>query len=235
MPRLLLTTLAVLSLAVGSAPAGDPKHGGPECTGPACEVPAQKVQVTYVEQTITAYRTVEKVRKIKLKMDLPVTRDVPMETTCVMMPVWSDEKQVTAFPMPVVRQDVYLVPVCRWESECVTDPHTGCTYTMAHQVTELKPVKSTHVERVPCHTESLKPRVMLTPTEAAYQPAGVILECKQQEVEVEQRYLVTEPYKKTIKVPVYTPVPECPAPGCPVAEPLPAPKPDKEEKRKEGT
>jgi hypothetical protein len=229
MTKLLCTGLVALGLAVSFAQAGDHKHGGPECTGPACEVPAQKVQVTYVEQTITAYRTEVREREVTLMQTTIVTEDVPIEERCVLMPLWSDEIQTRTVPMPVARKEVRLVPVCHWVSECVTDPKTGCTYTMCHQVTELKPVTSTHVETVPIRMDSLKEVVSMVEEIEKYQPPGVILKYEVKPVKVKQHYLVTVPYKRTIKVPVYIPCPDCPT----AAEHVPATTPDAGQKQLE--
>jgi hypothetical protein len=226
MSKQFLTGLAVLGLVVSSAPAGDPKHAGPDCAGPACAVPAQKVQVAYVEQTITVYRTEVREREVTLMQTTIDVQDVKPEKRCVMMPLWSNEIQVRTVPMPVVRKEVHLVPDCHWVSECVTDPHTGCTYTMAHQVTELKPVTSTIVETVLKRFDSLRDVVSMVETDVDYQPPGVILTYKEEPVKVKQQYLVTVPVKKKIKVPVYIPCPDC--------VPAPAPAPGGEEKKPEG-
>jgi hypothetical protein len=229
MYKLLLTALA-LGLATGLAAAGDPGHPGPDCPTPPPPCEAQKVQVVYVEQTITAYRTEVRERDVTLTVLNPVVSNVKPVKRCVLAPIWSDEIDVRTIPMPVVRKEVHLVPVCRWESECVTDPHTGCTYTMAHPVTEMKPVTSTHIDTVPFRHESLREVVSMVEKEEDYQPPGVILEYKQEQVKVKQRYLVTVPYQKKIKVPVYVPCTET----CPVPERAPQPKPEGSETKPEG-
>jgi hypothetical protein len=183
------------------------------------------MRVTYVEKTVTDYRLEVRPRTVTLNVPVWDVHEAPDVKREVIAPVWAKEKRVRTIELPKPRQVTRDVEECTWISECVTDPHTGCVHTISKPIVAVRTEKVTVWELQPVQEEYLADVVALTTADESFPDHRVIVDVKMTKTPQVMPVLVKVPYKKKIKVPVYTPYEEtCPG----QIERLPAPKPKDE-------
>jgi hypothetical protein len=194
-------------------------HGcASDCGGPGCGDMGDccQSQVSYVEQTVTAYRPEWREREVSYTVNRVVPRTVVTQQQCtVMIPVWTSQKQMrtvyTRVPRPIERQ----VTCCRMVPTCVTDPCTGCTRTVCQPQTFTQTVHSVVMECVPQQQEVTVPVCTMTAQQRTYEVRRVVCETVPEQVTRRVPYCVMVPYQTTVRVPVCTPMAACaPSPCC---------------------
>ena len=146
MKRLMIATplvaLAVLLLSTPDASAFGrrKKHCAEDCA-PGC-APAP-MNVTWVEQTVTAYRTEWRTRQVPVEVSRPVERiEVKKEKRTVIVPTWVTEKSTVSEVVPtwVTEKSTVTEVVPTWVTEKRTERVVVPTWVREKQtVTEVVP------------------------------------------------------------------------------------------------
>ena len=220
MKKLALAGLAVAALgllAEESQAFGRRRHAcysdcAPAVHAPSC-APAVTMQVSWVEKEVTAYRPVYKPYTVKetVYRAHTWTEKVPYKYKTY-VPKWEKEKRTVStcsLKPVVVDRDVVS---CQYQHVTCYDPCTGCAYTTCVPQTVVHKVKATVYQP---HWEKQEVWVNVCRYEEQIHDGHyhrVRCEYKPEVVERTYHRCEYEPYKTTVRVPVYTPVP-CPAPA----------------------
>lgn len=220
----LLAMVAVLVIGTWvTVPAEAGHHGckstgceGPcaaECTPAAC-APAPCAPATYVEKTVTCYRTEWRERDVPCTVNRVVQHvEIIPQTVTSTISVMVEDKHECMVTNCVAREVVENVTCCRMVQTCCTDPCTGCTHTVCKPETYVKQVKRVVFDQVPMKRVYTTHHCECRPVTKTIETKRVTCEIKPETVIKKERYCVSVPYQTTVKVAVCTPA--CaPAPSC---------------------
>src|SRR5579885_585910 len=193
MKKLVATGLAVAAVAlVLAAPA---RAGWGCCPPPCC--------VSWCEQTVTCYKPVWQTRDVPCTVMRPIPREVVTQHNCtIMVPVWSDLRQEYTVCTLVPRQVMREVVCCRLVPVCVTDPCTGCSFTVCKPETYVKQVPCVVHDCVPSQRECWVKVCSYVPKPYSYQVRSVVCDWKPEQVIRKECYCTMVPYRMKVMVPV---------------------------------
>jgi hypothetical protein len=212
-------TLAVAFAAVASLPskAEACRHNcrsRGNCSAPCA---TECVAPTYVDKTVTCYRTEWKEKEVPVTVYKRVPREVVVPHKCmVWVPEWKEEKRmVTQYhmvPKEVERvvTTCHRVPVPCCETDCCDDGcgrrrlfhrHRDCCNYQV--VTESHTVKCVVNQCVPSQHEVTVRVCSYKAQEKTWETKCTVYDCKPETVMQKVRYCERVPYTTTIKVPVY--------------------------------
>jgi hypothetical protein len=217
MRLLLVAGLAASALSLAAGPALGFGHRHKDCaTEESC---APQMTVTWVEQTVTEYKTEWKTRDIECVENVTTYRLVPKTFKRIEMELaFIDRKDYRPQIELVPKTGVKELTTYKMVATPCTDPCTGACKNVYHPevCTEKVPATSYFINTVP--QPIVETTAYIKPVERTYTYTESIPETKPVKLIRQELYCEQVPYQRVIKVPVYTPC------NPPVVENIPEPK-----------
>jgi hypothetical protein len=159
-----------------------------------------------VERTVTCFRAEWREREVTCTVPRVTCRvEVTPQKYTALVPVWTDQKRVCTVPTLKPREVEREVTRCQLVPQTVTDPCTGCTYTVCKAVSHVHKVRCTVWDCVPEQREFTVRVCSYRPEERTRECRRLVYDCQPVTVVRKERYCVMVPYEVKVKVPVCCP------------------------------
>jgi hypothetical protein len=213
MNKLTLVGLVAVGLAVAasSAEARGLRRGCDASCAPAC-APCPATTVVWQDREVTVNEIQWQEREVTVNVCRLVPREVVEKHTCtIMVPEYTPQKRTITVMTQQARPSVREVCRCVSVPVCVVDPCTGCTRTVCQRQTVREQVPCTVWECVPQQREVTVQVCSYKPVVKNWETKCIVCDRVVTPEKRREKYCVTVPVKKMVKVAVCVPAP-CVAP-----------------------
>jgi hypothetical protein len=228
MRAFLAVALAASALALPASTAFAFGHQKADCAPSDCCAP--QMTVTFVEETVTDYKLEWKTRDVEVITEITAYKEVTKTFKRI-------EQELAFVDRKDIRPSLELVPKLGVKeltthkmvpTTCV-DPCTGCSKTTFHPEACTEQVPATRYELAHRPEQIVVTTAYLRPVERTYQYTESVPEVKKVKLVRQELYCERVPYKRIVRVPVFTPC----APPLTTPQPEPEPKlPEPQPERK---
>jgi hypothetical protein len=198
-----LTSLVMLA-AAGSAHAFG--HLTASCDAPCNGLCTPRMSVTWVEQTITDYKTEWEKKPIEVWVEQPVTKVVPKTYKRTEYELaYIDRKDVRTVIATVPRAAMKEITTYKMEPCTTTDPCTGQCHTTYSVKTCIENIPVTAYQCIERKEPVTVTTAYMKPVEKTYTVLDTVIEYKKVKLIKEELCPKQVPFQRTIQVPVYVP------------------------------